>query len=31
VFAKDESDDLTPAQKKDLKPIVDAIEREYRK
>ena len=31
VFAKDESDDLTPAQKKDLKSIVDAIKREYRK
>jgi hypothetical protein len=31
VFTKDESDDLTSGQKKQLKSIVDAIKREYRK
>jgi len=31
VFAKNESGDLTPDQKKELKLIVDAIKREYRK
>lgn len=31
VFAKDESDNLTPVQKKQLKSIADAIKQEYRK
>lgn len=31
VFAKDESDDLTSEQKKELKVVVEAIKREYGK
>ena len=31
VFAKDDSDNLTPSEKKELKVIVDAIKREYKK
>lgn len=31
VFAKNEAEDMTPGQKKQLKVIVDAIKQEYRK
>lgn len=31
VFAKDESDNLTASQKKDLKRLVDAIKKEFKK
>ena len=31
AFSKDESDDLTPDQKKQLKAIVEAIKQEYKK
>jgi hypothetical protein len=31
VFAKDESDNLTAAQKSDLKKLVEAIKKEFRK